>query len=129
MSEPASIIITKGEGSYKAYWSEKTDSHVDIIKEFSLKDVPNVRGEARLIPCEVVPPDGDFLVPLDKWKFKSDIRPEWADMAEVEKECRKALIAWVGARLVLPTQKRELKAGEQVYCIGGSVEAWENSSV
>jgi len=94
MCKPASFVVTKENGDYKVYFSENVDSHTDIIEEFGFKDVPNVRGEPRLIPCEIVPPNGDYRLPIEKWVFKSDISPEWADIGKIEQACRQKLPEW-----------------------------------
>ena len=46
MCRPASMIVTKT----KVFWSEKSDSHEDIVEEYKLKE-QNVRGDYLFARC------------------------------------------------------------------------------
>jgi hypothetical protein len=136
MCKPASFIVTLVKGDYVAHWSKNSDSHEIIKKEINIKDIHNVRGEPRLIPCEITPPDKDYRLPLKKWVFKSDISPEWADMKKVEAICRKELPKWLKENVVLPNQKVDVTNkylaaiyGNAIVRGNSTVEAFDNSTV
>ena len=125
MCRPASMIVTKT----KVLWSEKTDSHEDIIEEFSLKE-KNVRNEVNFVRVEICPPDGDLTLPKKQWKYQidQDLIPNWYDAEEAEKAVRLALPDWI--------KRKVLKKGEhiikdrQVYAYDNStVNAYNNSSI
>jgi len=107
MCEPASMVVTKR----KVYWSEKTDSHSEIIEEFKIREC-GVGGEINVVPVEIIPPGGDYTLPLSKWKFKIDYcgfareLPDWAiDTKRLEKRCRIVLKDWAKANLVTKGKK------------------------
>jgi len=124
MCEPASFVVIKDNGSYIAYWSKNSDSHEVIKKENGLDklDVDNVRGDYRMIPVEITPPDNDFRLPLKKWVFRAEVVPEWADMADVEVACRVQLKDWLSAKVVLPNEEKERINLGQIVAIYGKVE-------
>jgi len=121
MCQPASFIVTVIDGDYVCYWSEKTDSHNDIINEFNLKDVPNIRNEPRLIPCDIVPPDNNYKLPIKKWIFQSDIKPSWADMQKVEEICHEQLKNWYKCH-VIKKGKYTLKGNISRIILGGEIK-------
>jgi len=145
MCIPASMIVTKD----KVYWSKKSESHTDIIEEFGLRE-RNVRGEYLLVPIEIVPPDYNYLLPLDEWEYSIDIGecerdclPAWYDRKKVENRARMALRDWYKQKVIQPNKTRKIK-DKQVFCYGkviargwsevtayGSsvVEAYEHSTV
>ena len=47
MCRPASLVITKE----RVFWSTKTDSHEDIIREFGLQD--EVAGQIAIVRVEI----------------------------------------------------------------------------
>ena len=106
MCEPASMVVIKENGGYQVFWSKNSDSHEVIKEENSLEklDVENVRGDYRMIPVEITPPDNDFRLPLDQWKFRAEVTPEWANLEDVEVACRIALKDWLAANVILPEQ-------------------------
>ena len=131
MCEPASFVVIKDNGSYIAYWSKNSDSHEVIKKENGLDklDVDNVRGDYRMIPVEITPPDNDFRLPLKKWVFRAEVVPEWADMADVEVACRVQLKDWLSAKVVLPNEEKERINLGQIVPIYGKVKSISGSAV
>jgi len=81
MCKPASMIITKG---HRVHWSENTDSHYEIIKEFGLNET-DPRGDIKIVPVEITPVDDKLNTPIKGWKYKVDYQgfsrelPEWYD--------------------------------------------------
>ena len=70
----ASFVLSKD----KEFWSEKTDSHTEIIQEHGLYEY-GVHGP-NLLKVELVPPrEGRFLFDLKSWHYQvdQDIKPEW----------------------------------------------------
>ena len=109
MCKSASFIVVKEGGSYAAFWSKKSDSHEVIKRENNLLELDkqdNIRGEYRMIPVEIVPPNDDYRLPPKKWVFKIDLSPipEWADAKTIERVCRLHLKDWLAAKVVLPKQ-------------------------
>ena len=100
MCEPASMIVTR----QKVFWSETTDSHHEIIREFGLKEL-DARREINVVPVEVCPPNGNLSLPLSKWEYKVDFQgfahelPEWYDPEKASAACRSALKDWATHRL------------------------------
>ena len=96
MCELASFVITKGP---KSWWSEKSDSHTEIITEHKLH-ADGIRG-TNIVNVEICPPNGDLSLPLSKWQYKvdQDEVPGWYDEAACEKSCRMELKKWSKCRL------------------------------
>ncbi len=89
MCKFASFILTKGE----EFWSEKSDSHEDIIRENNLH-VDGAHGP-NILRVEISPTNKIKVWPsLKAWKYKvdQDLMPEWFDTAECEKRTRSALL-------------------------------------
>jgi len=101
MCKPASMIITKGP---KAYWSETTDSHHEIITEYALRET-DARGDICIVPVEISPKGGNLSLPLKDWVFKSDHAgyerdlPEWWDIDKAEAATRSSLKLWAKHKL------------------------------
>ena len=99
MCKPASMIETAD----KMYWSEKTDSHSEIITEFGLCE-SGVRG-VNVVPIEVCPPKGNLSLPLSKWVYSVDYAemsrelPEWYDEERSKDRAKAALKEWAQFRL------------------------------
>ena len=95
MCKEASFINMKNA----VYWSEKSDAHEDIIREYSLH-LDGLRGPngGRI---EISPPGGDLSLPLSKWVYKYDDpeKPDWWDDAHEEKRGRLALKDWKKCKL------------------------------
>ena len=106
----------------KVFWSKKTDSHSEIIKEFSLFE-HGTHG-ACVVPVEIVPPDNDYTAPLDKWIFRVDdgmssIYPDWWDAPKYEAMCRAELREQIAEKIVLPGQVfDEVKDGYKAVVFG-----------
>ena len=121
MCKPASFVITKD----KVFWSKVSDSHEDIIKEFSL--AAEVAGKICIVRCEITPPkEGRFDLPADEWIYKTDQEakslPEWFDAAEVEARCRMELVYWLETKVVLQGRIiQKLESGVSVFVCGGTV--------
>ena len=99
MCKPASFIVTKD----KVFWSKRTDSHSEIIKEHNLCE-SGVRG-VNVVPVEITPPKDDLSLPLKQWKFCVDFAdilrelPEWWDQEKHEAMCRLELKEWAKVKL------------------------------
>ena len=117
MCSPASMVVTKN----RVFWSETSDHHEEIIKEFKLQE-RNVRGEYNFVRVEIVPPKANsFGAPLSKWVFSTDqdLLPEWYNKKEAEKSVRAELRNWVKFKVI---KKGEHTFSEGFrYVIGGSV--------
>jgi hypothetical protein len=88
MCTPASFVLTKD----CVFFSKTSNSHEDIIEENHLV-ADGVRGP-NILRVEIVPPDGDYALPISKWQYHTDqdILPEWA--GDGEKRARAALKQW-----------------------------------
>ena len=118
MCKPASFVITKD----KVFWSKVSDSHEDIIKEFSL--AAEVAGKICIVRCEITPPEeGRFDLPAEKWIYKTDQEgsslPEWFDASEVEARCHVALSKWISAR-VITENTTEISGNISVFVCGSA---------
>ena len=127
MCEPASMIATKK----RIYWSEKTDSHHLIIKEFGIRET-DVSGNINIVPVEIVPPNHDYTLPFNKWVFKVDYQgynrdlPNWADLANLEEKTRLVLPDWAKANLVKKGKKDIFDYA--IVCGQATVVLWDSSS-
>ena len=94
MCKPASFIVTKD----KVFFSNKSDSHEEIIKEFGLHEGS---GRINFVRIEITPPKNNLSLSLDKWEFKLDQTefPDWFEVKECEKNCRIELKKWAKVRL------------------------------
>ena len=117
MCREASLVITK----QKVFWSKTNDSHEDIIEEFGLKE-SNSRGIS-FVRVEIVPPSGDYSLPLSKWKFNvdQDRLPSWWDAEKGEKRARIALKEWKKSKILVAGKTCKLKAGEYLFKVYGTV--------
>ena len=108
MCRPASMVVTRD----KVFWSELSDSHDEIIREFGLTD--EVAGRITLVRVEITPPEDNFSAPLDQWIFRvdQDLLPEWAekDVDKVEARTRDVLVCWA-AQKVLTEGTHEVRVG------------------
>ena len=99
MCKPASMVETKD----KMYWSEETDSHSEIITEFSLHE-SGLRG-VNVVPIEIAPPNGNLSLPLSKWIYSVDYAgisrelPAWYDAKVSESRARACLKEWAAVKL------------------------------
>jgi len=125
MCNPASMIMTKG---HRTHWSEKTDSHHEIIMEFGLRET-DARGAINIVPVEIVPPNGDMTKPLSKWKFTVDYAgftrdlPEWFDAEKAEASTRAALKAWAKAKLIRSGTREKIETGQHYVCGTAVIES------
>ena len=114
----AGFVITKDS----VFWSQKTDSHQSICEEHHLY-TDGVRG-TNVVPVELVPPNGDYTAPVDKWIFSLDdnispVLPEWWDADRAEKQCRAMLPDQIAEKIILPGQVfEEIKDKNIVACYG-----------
>jgi len=121
---PASFIVTKKE----VFWSTKTESHRKIIAEYGLTE-ENCRGNFQLVPIQLVPPNRDYSLPLNKWKYSVDYLgfsrklPNWYNKKDVEARCRRALKEWRKAKIIRPKEKRKIINKDQIIAIYGRVES------
>src|SRR5574343_379317 len=95
MCNQASFIVTKS----KVFFCEKSDSHEDIIKEHKLT-ADGVRGP-NIVRVEIMPPNNDWKLTCDKWRYKvdQDVLPGWYDSVNAERRCRIALKKWYALRV------------------------------
>ena len=131
MCNPASFVLTKD----RVFWSKLTDSHDEIVKEFSLCE--SIRNESVstmkvcLLKVEIIPPkETDFATPLDQWVFRVDSSPvpKWFDAVADEKRARNELVKWAAAKIISKGE-RSIKGGA-VYASGSaSVRASGSASV
>jgi hypothetical protein len=124
MCRPASMVVTKK----KVYWSENSDSHENIIKEYNLREM-DIRCRATFVRVEIVPPENDYRVPLSRWVFSTDqdLIPEWYDSSDAERRCRAELKKWRKANVVL--EKEKVSTEGYVAAAYGTVEAYGNATV
>lgn len=134
MCNPASFVLTKD----RVFWSKRTDSHSEIIKEFGLHE-HGVRGP-NVVNVEICPPKGDMRKPLDEWVFSvdQDQLPDWATPQSCEQRARSALPEWIAANVIFDDYVRGyVCSGERVFvcgglvrCVwGGTVEWVENNGI
>lgn len=118
MCRPASFVVTKD----RVFWSPNGDSHELIIAENELKE-SNIRSEIQFVRVEICPPGGDFRMPLEKWRYKTDQDrlPDWYVEPEEEKRVRAVLPDWLKEKVILPDQSVETVAGS-VLAIYGKVK-------
>lgn len=132
MCWPASFVVTRD----RVFWSKRSDSHEDIIREFRLY-ADGVRG-ANIVRVEIVPPSGDLRVSTDRWELSVDQNdvPDWFDRKRCEEQVRLALVDWVSAKIV--TEGSRNIADGECYAYGSSrvtasgsstVTAYDSSSV
>ena len=124
MCQPASFVVTKT----KVFWSEVSDSHEDIIEEYSLNEM--VVGKPTFVRVEISPADGNLSTDPKTWVYKldQDIKPDWYDAKKVEGRCRTALKNWAKKKII-KSGNHKIKSG-QVYAYGSSsVTAYGSSSV
>ena len=83
----ASFVLTKD----KVFWSETTDSHEGIIREFKLAQ-DGARGP-NILRVEITPPKLIDWNNLGAWIYRidQDIMPEWHDPKADEARAREAL--------------------------------------
>ena len=89
MCKFASFVLTKGE----EFWSEKSDSHEEIIGEHKLH-ADGARGP-NILRVEISPTAKIKVWPsLKAWEYRvdQDRMPEWFDVKECEKRTRAALV-------------------------------------
>jgi hypothetical protein len=88
MCQFASFIITRT----KVYWSSKSDSHEQIIRENGLEELD--RETTNLVRVEIFP-NWESILDLDTWKFvlDQDRLPDWTFEGDpgLEERARKAL--------------------------------------
>ena len=89
------MVMTKT----KVFWSEKTDSHENIIAEFALREI--VRNAVTFVRVEIVPPDNHFDAPAAAWGWcvDQDILPKWWDEKDAERRCRVELKRWIKVKV------------------------------
>lgn len=107
MCNPASFVLTKD----RVYWSENSDGHEDIIKEFALSDTAK---EPKILRVEISPKDADYSLPLEKWTWKvdQDITPKWYVQAVDEKRTREELKKWAAKKLKTRVEYGDWNTGD-----------------
>jgi hypothetical protein len=117
MCKEASFVLTKD----RAFFSKTSDSHDQIIIEHDLH--ADGVGGPNVARVEIVPPGGDYRLPLDQWVYSldQDIVPEWYDAEECEARVRQVLPEWVAAKTVPPGQVVGVEAGQVIVANYGTV--------
>lgn len=135
MCKCASFIQTKD----RDYFSEKSDSHSEIIQEFKLYDGAH---HPTIVPCEITPPVGNLSLPLDQWIYNVDSNvtedqlPDWykANPEFYQKRCRSALADWAKAKLTAwnvieafsPVNPLKLKPKRLTKKLKKSLKKWDS---
>jgi hypothetical protein len=112
----ASFVLTKD----KVFWSKKSDSHEDIIREFDLH--PDGAHGPNILRVEIAPPDNNYALPVDQWVYRTDqdTLPKWANAKDDEARSRIALVDWHKHGVILAGQIIEkLADGEIIKRIAG----------
>jgi len=135
MCNSASLILTK-DGCFH---DPDGDSHQRIIEIHHL-NADGARGP-NVVPVEIVPPEGNYSLPLELWVFKTDcsgeILPDWYtnDLVAAESRARVGLLAWaadhvksVGEQVVKEGQTRIALGVCQQTINGGRGAACDNST-
>ena len=88
MCQAASFVLTENE----VYFSEKTDSHEEIISENGL--VTDGAAGPNILRIEINPTKD--LLDLSSWEFRidQDEKPKWFDAECDEARARSALVSW-----------------------------------
>jgi len=125
MCNPASFVLTKES----VFWSRKSDSHEDIIKEHALHD-GGMNPEPNILRVEIAPDDGDIFSDPAGWVYKKDqdILPHWHDPAEDEKRARIALKEWVAARVFIGVNGKVFDADEVVFVKNSVIDRVEKTA-
>jgi hypothetical protein len=130
MCRPASFVVLKG----KVFWSETSDSHEAIIKEFNI-NMDTCRGPAG-VRVELTPPNNWDGTSLKGWVYQldQDRRPDWYDEEEVKAACEKALPKWAKFRVAKNNQTITegswvVGGKRKVKLEGGELRAYSKSSV
>jgi len=80
-------------------WDEWSDSHSKILEKAGIAD----RDEKPdFVKFELVPPDDDYTLPFEQWKYTEDqdYLPEWYNRENAEAEARKILPLWAATHLI-----------------------------
>ena len=88
MCKFASFVLTKD----RVFWSEKSESHTDIIEENDLHEI-GAQG-VNIVRVEISPTDKIKKWPsLKAWAYRvdQDLLPSWHDSVNTEKRTREAL--------------------------------------
>jgi len=127
MCSPASFVVTKS----KVFWSEKSDSHEDIIAEFNLEKLDDA-NRMGIVRVEITPPNSnDFDKPLSEWAYRvdQDILPEWYDAVECEERTRRSLEKWLAYKVILPGVEVETLDRCVLALYGKVGEMWGSAQV
>jgi len=124
MCKPASFVLTKD----KVFWSKKTDSHDEIIREFGLHEGNAV--QIYTLKVEISPADGDIFSDPATWPYKldQDMLPAWHNPVRDKKRAEAALRDWVAARVFIGKAGLVFNSDEVVFLKNSSAELWGSSS-
>lgn len=97
MCNPASFVLTKDE----VFWAPDSDSHTDILAFFKIPEEDN-SNIVHTLRVEITPPGEDYSRPASEWTFRidQDCLPIWYDLHDDEVRARKALDAWIAAKVM-----------------------------
>ena len=123
-----SCLVTRDK---KVLWSEKTNSHEDLIEKFGLKD--NKLEDRDFVRVEVTPQDKPNRN-VEEWAFKIDevgTLPDWFNLNQEEIKEKVLVEALVSAKqqLVLGNEEKIVKSGFARAWGSSTVEAWDSSTV
>jgi len=90
MCKAASFIVSR---EYKVFFHPTQDSHQKIIDYHKLHEGS---GRINFVPVEITPPNNNFSLPFNQWKFATDLTetPDWYDEVIAEKAVRAELPKW-----------------------------------
>jgi hypothetical protein len=126
MCKYASFVLTKDQ----IFWSKKSESHEEIIRENSLCECDSSRIRINIVRVEISPVKvwGD----LSRWVYKvdQDNVPEWYDAKECEARTRKALAKKVDKQLLsafrdLDKLLAEIAKVKYFQPAGSPVKSWK----
>lgn len=106
MCHPFSCIVMRGG---KVHWSNKTDSHDELLYDNGLKDKDDPKLGMKFARVEITPDDGNYIdTPITDWVLNIDesIQPDWWSEKH-ERAARAALKKWYPE--FIGKQKRELE--------------------
>lgn len=136
MCRMASFVVTRTA----VLWSRDGDSHTQIRRGHGLPEATPYRPPDD-VAVEIVPPHGDYRLPVDRWQFRvdQDAVPDWFDPREAEAAVRAVLPDWYAAHVlddpdgvldeVREGQTRIVLAGTVRRVVGGEVLAYDQSTV
>ena len=120
MCNPASFEVHQSRG---ALWSEKSNDHMVIRAKHRIPECKDILL-LESVPCELAPPDFDYRIPLERWEFRVDLKPdmipEWYSEQWAEEQCRAVLPAWAEHHIIRDGE-HTITNGMSRVVLGGTV--------